>query len=114
MERPPSSGLRLLNTLIPVDQDYGTPTLQWTKIMEHPPSSGPRLWNALPPVDKDYGTPSLLWTKIMECLPSCGPRSWNVPSLPSGVVQDDEIPSLEWTRLLMTSLEWTKIMECPL
>ena len=59
MERPPSSGPRLWNALPPGDQDYGTPSLQWTKIMEHPPSSGPRLWNALPPVDQDYGTPSL-------------------------------------------------------
>ena len=54
MERPPSSGPRLWNTLPPVDQDYGMPSLQWNKIMECPPSSGPRLWNDLPPVEQDH------------------------------------------------------------
>ena len=81
-------------------QDYGTPSLQWTKIMEHTPSSGLRLWNVLPSVDQDYGMPSLRWTNITECPPSSGPRLWN--TLPP-VEQDYGTHSFQWT----------KIMECP-
>ena len=59
--------MELWNAIPQVDQDYGTPSLEWT-----------RLWNDLPRVDQDYGRPDLDWTKIMEYPPSSGPILWNV------------------------------------
>ena len=47
MEHSPSSGPRLWNALAQVDQDYGKPSFEYT-----------RLWNALQRV-----------VKITECLP---------------------------------------------
>ena len=74
MEGQTSTGPRLWNTLPQVDQDYGIPSLKWTKI-----------WNTFPRVDQEYGAPSLKRTNIMERPPSSGPRLWK--------------PSLEWTKI---------------
>ena len=71
MEHSPSSGPRLWNALAQVDQDYGMPSFEYT-----------RLWNALQRV-----------VKIMECLPQVD-QDYEMPSLD---LPSEERPHIQTT-----------------